>query len=1236
MRTTVGQLLVNRTLPEDMRDYGRTLDKKTMKKLLSEIAQKYPDEYRQISHELAQIGHDAAYTSGGNSFGLKHMLKAKAARVMQQQLRQELQEVMADDSLTDDQRDQKIVLTVGKYSTKMQKAVFDESLAEGNPLARQVSSGSRGNPMNLASLRGSDLLYTDHRDRVLPIPVLRSYSEGLSPLEYWAGTYGARKGVIDTKFATQDAGFLSKQLNQIAHRLMITGMDAEKESSTLRGFPVDTSDEDSEGSLLAFDAGGYKRNTVLTPKILDDLNRKGVKRILVRSPAVGGPADGGVYARDAGVREFGRLPVGGENVGVTAAQAISEPLSQAQLSSKHAGGVAGATASQAVSGFDYINQLVQVPKQFKGGAAHSDVDGLVQRIEDGPAGGKYVWIENQKHFIGKDFNPLVQRGDKVEAGDVISEGIPNPAIIVKHKGVGEGRRYFINAFRQAFRDAGITANRRNIELLSRGLINHVRLQDEVGDYAPDDVIPYSQLEASWKPRPGYQTVTPKQAVGRYLERPYLHYSVGDKVRPSMLRDLDEFGIREIDVHEEEPPFQAEMVRGMSSLQHDPDWVTRMFGSGQKSSVLSAVHRGGTSDMTGTSFVPGLAHGVNFGQVGKIQTPQTASTKIGQFSQAAALLLEKQAQEPMSQQDAVRADQVRAIEHILDRINQRNNYWRAAREQTQGELYGKVDPTTGKRVHDVVQGAKWFLPGSWPLMFTSGSYAPITDEYGNVWSDEETKQYYQSARQNLEDQGYPYVSSGGINELYPINEPDKYPFLRSLTLPEEGLPDLYAVARATGAENPRARSGMHPPPNMTPQERQDWLKFMDKIVRPDSPDSWFAGQQYSPHGFQIMNTLENLYPEAYQEAHSNYWNPGKVWESMTPYERSDWLKQQYESAGAEDPAPHRSWESLGAGDTMPRAYTQLYPEWYDQQVQAAREMAMSQDPNTAMQGTKQYWDLVLPDIAGPEINRDTGAMSNLFEQELKQLGAQSYGRPDQILWDRLHSAYSRGDITEAEAQRILEEYRPVMQAHLQAAIPGYQPPQQQPQQQPQPQPQQPMPGPVASQPAPQQPAPQQPQQPQPIQPPTQRPPTQQAGRDAQGRSGFYANLPHVPRPQPQQPQQPQQPMTSLAPDARLLARQWQQPSAGPVPQMLQAGMQANPEGMRQMMGSSGAAGVGAFGLMMAPKAMMGLLRGPDSRQNVTLPKTPQAPQTPKLPKPKPIEPPKPPKPPGAGGTDMVPG
>lgn len=618
----MGQLLVNEALPEEYRNYDRVLDKKGMHALLREIAEKSPEKYREVSKKLADVGRHVATRFGGNSFSLEHMLKAKSAHTIGNKLQADLDKILNDDDLTDQQRHELIIRKTGAAQEQQMKEVYAESLAENNPLAKQVQSGSRGNEMNLASLRGSDMLYTDHHDNVIPLPVIRSYSQGLTPAEYWAGTYGARKGVMATKFATQDAGFLSKQLNQVSHRLMVSDLDHENEYPSNRGLPVDVDDMDSEGALLAQDVGPYKRHTMLTPKILKHIKSLGNDKILVRSALVGGSPDGGVYSRDVGVRERGGLPGRGEQIGLQAAQALSEPLQQGQLSAKHSGGVAG--QEKAVSGFDAVNQLIQAPKTFKGGAAHSNIDGTVQRIEDAPAGGKFITIDGQQHYVGRGYDPKVRPGDQVEAGDMLSDGWPNPATVIEHKGIGEGRRYFMGAMRDAMRGAGLKVNRRNLEVLSRGLINHVRLTEEHGDHVPDDVVPYSTLEHTYEPREGHESVHPKKALGKYLERPILHHTIGTKVRPSMLKELEHFGVDNITVHHEPPPFQAEMIRGMANVAHDPDWMTRMYGSGQKASLLDAAQRGGTSNELGTSFVPGLSRAVDFGRIGMVRQPEPTS------------------------------------------------------------------------------------------------------------------------------------------------------------------------------------------------------------------------------------------------------------------------------------------------------------------------------------------------------------------------------------------------------------------------------------------------------------------------------------------------------------------------------------------------------------------------------------------------------------------------------------
>ena len=242
------------------------------------------------------------------------------------------------------------------------------------------------------------------------------------------------------------------------------------------------------------------------------------------------------------------------------------------------------------------------------------------KIEPSPTGGHNVFIDGTPHYVGTGYAVTVKPGDTVEAGDSISASTPDPAHVIRHKGIGEGRRYWTQAFRDTARAAGMKVNRRNAELLARGLINHVKITDEFNHHDIDDIVPYAAVAHAYHPRDDAKLMSPHEAVGHYLESPVLHYTIGTKVRPSVVRDLQDFSVPKITVHHEPPPFEPVTVRAMSNLAHDPDWMVRMYGSGLKSSFLDSVARGGVSDESGTSFVPGLARAVDFGRTGKVHSP----------------------------------------------------------------------------------------------------------------------------------------------------------------------------------------------------------------------------------------------------------------------------------------------------------------------------------------------------------------------------------------------------------------------------------------------------------------------------------------------------------------------------------------------------------------------------------------------------------------------------------------
>jgi len=614
-QTTVGQLLVNRALPPDLRDPNRVLDKKGLRDLFQKLAERHPGKYKDVAFELTKLGGEIAYSFGGLSFGPEHMRPARAALAIRSRINRELREILGAPGGNPAETERKIVEAVERHRKPLEDAVFEESMAEDNPLAHQIVSGVRGNKTNLRSLRGGDLLYADHQGRTVPIPVLRSYSEGLTPAEYWAGAFGARQGVIGVKLGTAKAGYLGKQLVQNAHRLIVTARDADSDDARAEeiGMPADADDPDSEGALLARGVGQYPRNTVLTPRILKRLRAAGHKRLLVRSPIAGGPADGGVYARDVGVREKGALPPRGDYVGVAAAQAIGEVASQAALSSKHAGGVAG--AGSAGTGFRAIDAIVNPPKVFPGAAIHAQRDGRVGEVKAAPQGGTYVKVGDREHYVPPGQAVTARPGDEVEAGDALTDGLPNPNEFVKHKGIGEGRRQLVRALRSVVKNSGLRAHRRNLELLARGVVDRVEFDEEHDDWLPGDLAPYSAVAARWKPRVDAESAAPSAAIGRYLERPALHYSIGTVVRPSVARELDEFGVKSIDVHRDPPPFRPVMVRAASTLASDPDWATRHLGSGLAKGTLNAAHRGLSADTAGTSFVPAALDPLSFGRSG---------------------------------------------------------------------------------------------------------------------------------------------------------------------------------------------------------------------------------------------------------------------------------------------------------------------------------------------------------------------------------------------------------------------------------------------------------------------------------------------------------------------------------------------------------------------------------------------------------------------------------------------
>lgn len=609
MQTTIGQLIVNKGLPEKYQDFNRVLDKKGTRQLLEQVAREDPEEYSKVLKHLMDVGRSAASTKG-LSVNLRSLLQTPTRRKEIEKIRLSNEAIINDDTIDDDEREKRLITNTYKHYDPLLKKLMDEGLASGSPYAQQVQSGSRGKPGQYMSLVGADLLVSDYEQNPIPMPVYSSYSHGLDPAEYWAAAYGARKGLVDVKTGTASAGFLNKQMALAAHRQVVSS-DRPRATRLPVGLVVDSDDDENIGSVLARDTGPYKAGTMITPKIQEALRRR-EGRILVHSPLTSLSEDGGMDRWSAGEMD-GRLAALGTQVGISRVEAVGERLSQGTLDSKHRSGVGGEKVSR--SGFEYINRLLQAPEQFEGAGPLAPVTGRILNIEKAPQGGNYVHIGDKKIYLSASVNPVVKPGQKVERGDDLSDGVPHPREMVEHLGIGEARRRYLATLQEAFSNSGLSTRRRNLESLVAGVINHVKIQDVdgVGEHLVDDIVPYQDLASRYAPRDGAQVLGLKQAQGQYLEEPALHYTPGTQVTKSMVNDLAEFGVSDLNVHPEKPGFKAHFERLMQSTAHDPDWQTQLAGFGIKSRFLKAVGRGAESDTNSTSYVPALAQGDTFGK-----------------------------------------------------------------------------------------------------------------------------------------------------------------------------------------------------------------------------------------------------------------------------------------------------------------------------------------------------------------------------------------------------------------------------------------------------------------------------------------------------------------------------------------------------------------------------------------------------------------------------------------------
>lgn len=417
-------------------------------------------------------------------------------------------------------------------------------------------------------------------------------------------------GLITSNSSTAKGGDLAKQLASSSADLVVRKEDC----GTDNGIELPVDDKSMRGRVLAKDAYGLKAGTVIGRNELDKLKKAGADSIVVRSPQTCSVSNG-LCAHCVGRFYNGsKMPKVGDSIGLLASSTVGEPITQMALSAKHTAGMS--TGKKSYSGLGTIIQFTQSPEAFKDRGAVSELDGKVTSVEEAPQGGMFVTVGDKKHYVLPGHEVYVKPGDTVEAGDQLAEGLIDPEDIVRLKGLGEGQLYYSERLHQMLQDSGAGTDRRNTEVLARGAIRHIKITDPdgMGSYLPDDVVDYNAVQKTYKVPDTAKEMSPKEAIGKYLQKPYLHYTVGTRVTPTVAKKLSKNKYDSLIVDDRAPGFEPHMIRLRTASHTNPDWMASLATSSIAKQLNEGATRGDdTNIVSNPDFRPRLAVGENFGK-----------------------------------------------------------------------------------------------------------------------------------------------------------------------------------------------------------------------------------------------------------------------------------------------------------------------------------------------------------------------------------------------------------------------------------------------------------------------------------------------------------------------------------------------------------------------------------------------------------------------------------------------
>ena len=512
--TTVGRIIFNEPIPQDLGYVDRSdpehafdheisfqVGKKQLGDIIDRCIQKYGFTISaEVLDSIKALGYKYS-TKGAITISVADMTVPSAKYEMIQKTEQEVVRIERQFKrgfITDDER-YRLVVSEWEKTTKDVTDALSNVLDEYNPIYMMANSGARGSMNQIRQLAGMRGLMANTAGKTIEIPIKSNFREGLSVLEYFISTRGARKGMADTALRTADSGYLTRRMVDVCQDVIIRepdcgtaegvwaaavydrGQMVESFGTAIHGrFPAVPITDPETGELL------FGTDHMLMPEDAPVLEAHGIHRAFIRS-VLTCEARTGVCAKCYGINlAIGRPVNAGEAVGVIAAQSIGEPGTQLTMRTFHTGGVAGDDITQ---GLPRVEELFEARKPKKM-AILSESSGTVS-IEEAKKGVMYsITVTNEAegstnvYTVPHSAGILVHNGDHVDRGQELTSGALNPHDVLRIRGVNDDefgrqgvRSYITSEVQKVYRQQGVDINDKHIEVIVRQMMRKVRVED---------------------------------------------------------------------------------------------------------------------------------------------------------------------------------------------------------------------------------------------------------------------------------------------------------------------------------------------------------------------------------------------------------------------------------------------------------------------------------------------------------------------------------------------------------------------------------------------------------------------------------------------------------------------------------------------------------------------------------------------------------------------------------------